>query len=110
MTLPTDPKGDDMSKIPDDVMEAAKVEAAFYRAWLDAGNSTGSLSDHATDGLADSIAHAIMAERERAAALVDAEAARILSLQDGKNWDVDQNLRMIAVLLPDLSAAIRATP
>lgn len=47
------------------------------------------------------------AEREACAAIVDAERERILSKQDGKDDGVDHNLRMIAVLFPDVAAAIR---
>jgi hypothetical protein len=46
--------------------------------------------------------------REAAAKIVDAEAARVLGLQDGKTPEVDANLRLMAVILPDLAAAIRA--
>lgn len=48
--------------------------------------------------------------REAAARLIDDRCADILSKQDGKIPEVDQNLRLMAVFLPDLAAAIRALP
>ncbi len=66
-----------MNEIPEDVKATGARMAVEYRQWLDAGNSTGSLSDHATDAMADSIARAIMAERERCAKIVDNEANEI---------------------------------
>jgi hypothetical protein len=59
-------------------------------------------------------ASAVAAERERCAALIDAECERILSKQTPEadplstNEAINSNLRMMAVLLPDLAAAIRA--
>jgi hypothetical protein len=53
------------------------------------------------------IARAILAERERCAAIIDAECARVLGRQNGRDHAVDANLRLIAVLLPDLADAIR---
>lgn len=55
---------------------------------------------------------AVRDTKERAAKLVDDKCAFILSRQlGGKDYkfeaSVDQNLRMMAVLLPDLAAAIR---
>lgn len=61
-----------MSEIPEDVMRAARNEAEFYVQWLHAGYSSGHLSPLAIDGLIDSISHAIMAERERAAKVAEA--------------------------------------
>lgn len=57
--------------IPEDVMAMACHEAQFFADWLHHGNSTGSLSEHAIAGLADSIARAIMAERERCAKIME---------------------------------------
>ncbi len=48
--------------------------------------------------------------REAAARLIDDRCADILSKQDGKIPEVDQGLRLMAVFLPDLAAAIRALP
>ena len=48
---------------PDDIKATAIREARFFADWLDHGNSTGFLSAHAVDGLADSIARALMSER-----------------------------------------------
>jgi hypothetical protein len=45
---------------------------------------------------------------DAAAEIIDDECARVLAAQDGKNDSVDLNLRMVAVLLPDLAAKIRA--
>ena len=44
----------------------------------------------------------------RAADVVSAKCNDILSKQDGKSDAVDQNLRLVAVMLPDLADAIRA--
>ena len=60
--------------IPQDVWTAATAEAVLFADWLSAGNSTGSLSDHATSALADSFARAILAERERILAMLAAGA------------------------------------
>lgn len=57
--------------IPEDVWVAANAEAGLYVEWLDAGNSTGSLSAHAVEGLTDSFARAILAERERCAKVAE---------------------------------------
>ncbi len=48
--------------------------------------------------------------REAAARLIYDRCADILSKQDGKIPEVDQGLRLMAVPLPDLAAAIRALP
>ena len=48
--------------------------------------------------------------REAAARLIDGRCAEILRNQDGKIPEVDQNLRLMAAILPDLAAAIRALP
>ena len=45
---------------------------------------------------------------EKAAGVVSAKCNDILSKQDGKSDAVDQNLRLVAVMLPDLADAIRA--
>lgn len=56
-----------MRGIPEDVKRDADKYAHDVAAWIDAGNTTGFLSAHAQAGLADTIARAIMAERERCA-------------------------------------------
>ncbi|MFD1476746.1 hypothetical protein, partial [Ancylobacter polymorphus] len=43
-----------------------------------------------------------------AARIVEAECKRILAQQNGRIPEVDTQLRMIALLLPDIAAAIRA--
>ena len=45
---------------------------------------------------------------EKAAGVVSAKCDDILSKQDGKSAAVDQNLRLVAVMLPDLATAILA--
>lgn len=72
----------------------------------------GGISDTVWCNVVTWVADALVSERERAAGLIDAKCAFVLSKQlGGKNYEftasVDQNLRMIAVLLPDLAAAIR---
>lgn len=54
-----------MSKIPDEIIQAGILEAEIYAKWLHAGNSKGSLSPHAIDGLADSFSRLILSERQR---------------------------------------------
>lgn len=68
-------------------LEAGRLEAEFYARWLHAGNSTGSLSPHAIDGLADSFARAILAAREQARREALEEAAKIAErhLEDMKS-------------------------
>jgi hypothetical protein len=66
---------------------------------------------HATlyvDEITEEIQKAVKAEREACAELTEAECERVLSKQDGHDDSVDLNLRMVAVLLPDLAAKIRA--
>lgn len=46
--------------------------------------------------------------RRQAAGIVDAECARVLSKQDGGLPEVDRTLRMMCLLLPDISDAILA--
>lgn len=47
--------------------------------------------------------------KERAAKVCENKEQQILSKQSGKDFDVvDTNLRMIACVLPDVAAAIRA--
>lgn len=57
------------------------------------------------------IARAIMAAKaeglEEAAKLIEAESTRILSKQDGKDAQIDANLRLMACILPSLADAIR---
>lgn len=48
------------------------------------------------------------AARDLAAKIADDEAARILSKQDGREPGVDQNLRFMALMLPEVATAIRA--
>lgn len=85
-----------MSGKPDDIPQA--VWDAALQWWRRDGCSVSTPENYA---------RAILAESERCAALVDAERARILSKQDGKDTSIDANLRLIAVVLPELSAAIR---
>jgi hypothetical protein len=50
-------------------------------------------------------------EREECAKVVEAEQVRVLDKQEGESWDsVNINIRMTAVLLPDIAAAIRSRP
>lgn len=51
--------------IQQDIWDEATREAMHFAQWLHAGNSTGSLSEHAVAGLADSIARALQAQRKR---------------------------------------------
>lgn len=60
---------------PQRVWDEGMRGARSYAQWLHAGNSTGELSEHAIDGLADSFARAILAaekrEREACAVIVE---------------------------------------
>jgi hypothetical protein len=60
-----------MTEIPADIKQAGRLEAEFYAKWLHAGNSKGSLSPHAIDGLADSFARLIHSERLRNAEIME---------------------------------------
>lgn len=60
-----------MSNPSEEVMKLAREQAASFVRWLDHGNSIGFLSAHAADGLSDSIAHAIMADRVSCQARVE---------------------------------------
>ena len=56
----------------------------------------------------DMIRQAVEAERGACAKVADDECARVLAQQDGNCAQVDLNIRMIAMLLPEIAAAIRA--
>jgi hypothetical protein len=63
--------------------------------------------------VAGSIRAAVEEEREACAALIDAREADVLARQYGREYpdpmaDVDTQIRMAAVLLPELAAAIRS--
>jgi len=91
-----------MKPTTDQVMTWAQ-EAGFYPGELRSGFNLFM-------GLA-TIAYAAgaAAMKERAAKVCEAEESRILSRQSGRDYDpVDTNLRMIACVLPDIAAAIRA--
>ncbi|MCZ3377482.1 hypothetical protein [Rhizobium sp. AG207R] len=66
-----------MSKIPDEIIQAGILEAEIYAKWLHAGNSKGSLSPHAIDGLADSFSRLILSERHRHAEVME-EVRKVL--------------------------------
>ena len=51
--------------IDHDAWDTGARMAGEYLSWLNAGNSTGHLSEHAVSAMTDTIARAIMAERER---------------------------------------------
>lgn len=71
-------------------------------AWLKSDNSWSEL-------IVVAYAAGAAAMKERAAKVCEAEEQRILSKQSGRDFDqVDTNLRMIACVLPDIAATIRA--
>ncbi|ASW06250.1 hypothetical protein [Rhizobium sp. 11515TR] len=76
-----------MSEIPDDIIQAGRIEAEFYAKWLHAGNSKGSLSPHAIDGLADSFSRLIFSERQRHAEVME-EVRKVLGpfAREAANW------------------------
>jgi hypothetical protein len=90
---------DKPADLPQDIWDAA---CAVERWWTRDGQSISMRTL-----LRDGISRAILAERERCAKAIDDECARILSKQDGKDDSVDRALRLVAVMLPELSATIR---
>jgi hypothetical protein len=53
------------------IRDTALQLAADVDQWLKAGNSVGTLSEHAVAGLADTFERAILAERERCATVLE---------------------------------------
>jgi len=54
-----------MSEFPEDIKKDAEEAVAGFMGWIEGGNTTASLSEHAVAGLKHSFAAAILAERER---------------------------------------------
>ena len=54
-----------MSEFPEDIKKDAEEAVAGFMGWVEGGNTTASLSEHAVAGLKHSFASAILAERER---------------------------------------------
>lgn len=54
-----------MSEFPEDIKRDAEEAVAGFMGWIEGGNTTASLSEHAVAGLKHSFASAILAERER---------------------------------------------
>jgi hypothetical protein len=88
MTRPND--------IPDDIWDAARKALSLNFTVPIGGIKVCSAA-----------ARAILAERERCARIINAECARVLALQNGKDEAVDLNLRFVALLMPSLVAAVR---
>lgn len=63
-----------MAEFPADIIKDAEEAVAGFMGWIEGGNTTASLSEHAVDGLKHSFASAILAERERIAEVVRTEA------------------------------------
>ena len=98
--------------IPQDVWDySAAVEHVYCGCAPGRPRSNGTSHHDSCRKKVEAHARAILAakaeERESCALIVDAERERILSKQNGKDEQVDHNLRMIAVLFPDVAAAIR---
>jgi hypothetical protein len=98
-----------MSK-PEDIPQGdwnagAKI-AQEYVSWLDHGNSTGNLSEHATTALADSFARTILAakaeERQKIDDLVDCLSdmtfhyVSLAGCGDCGNWNPEEESEVIA--------------
>lgn len=66
-----------MSEIPDDIIEAGRLEAERYARWLHTMKTKGSLSPRAIEGLADIFSRLVFSERQRTDDLI-AEAKRVL--------------------------------
>lgn len=66
-----------MSEFPDDIKKDAEEAVAGFVGWIEGGNTTASLSEHAVAGLKHSFASAILAERERCEKIASNEADRI---------------------------------
>lgn len=82
-----------------------------YADCMQAGMTDEEASSHTDDcnRLTFDIAKALESEREECAKIVDDECTRILSKQEGDIHDpVNTNLRMIALMLPDIATAIRS--
>lgn len=62
-----------MSEFPEDIKKDAEEAVASFMGWVEGGNTTASLSEHAVAGLKHSFASAILAERERCAEIVRTE-------------------------------------
>lgn len=59
-----------MAEFPADIMKDAEEAFAGFMGWVNGGNTTASLSEHAVAGLKHSFASAILAERERCNAIL----------------------------------------
>lgn len=56
-----------MTEFPDDIKKDAEEAVSGFMDWIEGGNTTASLSEHAVAGLKHSFASAILAERNRCA-------------------------------------------
>lgn len=54
-----------MAEFPADIMKDAEEAVAGFMGWVNGGNTTASLSEHAVAGMKHSFASTILAERER---------------------------------------------
>lgn len=102
-------------RMNDDPTGKASVSADNYPGWFCGRYKSASELTPPADGQAALdrlIAERVRYERreafEEAADIVEKECNRILSKQDGTIAQVDANLRLIALLLPDIEAALRA--
>ena len=66
-----------MSEFPEDIKRGAEEAVAGFMGWIEGGNTTASLSEHAVAGLKHSFASAILAERNRCAKIALNEAERL---------------------------------
>lgn len=100
-----------MNAIPDEIIQAGILEAEIYAKWLHAGNSKGSLSPHAIDGLADSFSRLILSERQRQAELME-EVRKVLepfSQMAGEMFARNWNAGDLAIALDNPDRANRVT-
>lgn len=80
-----------MSEYPEDIMKAAEADVSEFVAWINGGNTTGSLSEHAIAGLKHSFASAILAERVRCAEVARQAGARAIEASIRYFGEVDND-------------------
>ena len=71
-----------MSEFPDDIKKDAEEAVAGFIGWIEGGNTTASLSEHAVAGLKHSFSSAILAERKRCASIVKSHDTGDMTRED----------------------------
>lgn len=100
--------------IPQDVWTTAAKMAAEYDDWVAHGNTTASLSLHAIEAMADTIARAVMAERERCAKIAGHASKRYAADQDAAKKAKDRfkarDFESMRIAAGGIAVAIRGEP